>query len=105
MIRMKKLINKTMENIIVCDKCHYSIPYTEDAEKNIHQFIDQECPDCGANLLRMEDYIKFKRLVKMINIINRWFSWLTIFKTKESGKDSTFMEVKVYDGINIKIKD
>lgn len=98
----RKLIETRREISIQCDNesCDYVIPYSEEIENNSAAFINAPCPNCGENLLTEQDYLLEQKLIKTIDWINRWFSWLTIFS---AGKTKERTKVHIYDGkINIK---
>lgn len=87
-MKKKLLIEVNRENIIQCDTpgCGYVIPNTEGgAGPDGREYINQPCPKCGANLLTEQDYILDKKMMKTINWLNKWFSWLTYlsFSKKE----------------------
>lgn len=92
---MRKLIEKQQEWLVSCDNpnCDYIVPYTDENEKNIVLFIDKSCPKCGENLLTMKDYLQYQNLIKVINFINRWFSWITIFYSKKEKKQTVLIRV------------
>jgi hypothetical protein len=101
---MRKLIEKHQDALIVCDneKCDFTIPYSEEEEKYLDLFIDVPCPKCGENLLTEEDYIQHQKLLKVVNFINRWFSWITIFYSKkELDENGKTVLVQVHKGIKI----
>ena len=97
---MRKLIERHQENLIVCDNpnCDYTFPYTGESSKLLLAFVNMPCPKCGDVLLTPEDYLISERLIKSVNWINKWFSWLTIFFSKE--KNTTF-GVHVHNGVKI----
>lgn len=96
---MRKII-ETKECLIICDNknCDFTIP---NKEIDMKYLINMPCPKCGENLLTLEDYIQHLKLIKGVNWINKWFSWLTIFLPK---KRST-ISVHCHDGFHIKEKD
>ena len=114
---MKKLIEYTQEQFIVCDNptCDYElntidIPSDLDKEELLRCFIDRPCPKCGENLLTVEDYLNAVKVEKTINWINKWFSWILYLvpkswiKTEEEMKKSE-VSVHAHRGITITIKD
>lgn len=103
---MNKLIQKHQENLIVCDDllCDYTVPYSEQEDQKLEEYINTPCPSCGANLLTEEDYKLAVKLDKIIDRINKWFGWITIFMRKN--KDTTVVKsktigIKVHEGIKI----
>ena len=98
---MRKLIEKHQESLVVCDnpECDYKYPYSEEEEKRLVSYINVPCPKCGENLLTLEDYIMHEKMMKTVNFLNKWFSWLTIFYSKSKEKT---ISVHVHDGIKIK---
>ena len=96
---MRKLIETNQKYLVVCDnpKCDYTVPYTEESAKLISQYIDKPCPECGDNLLTREDYHKYNKIMSIINFLNRWFSWLTVFYSNKKHDN--------YHNISIKIQD
>lgn len=101
---MRKLIETKREHIIVCDNtnCDYKIPSSEE-EINIIQYINEPCPLCGENLLTEQDYLQDLKLMRTINWINKWFSWITIFYSKKSLNNTKEISVHVHDGVKIKM--
>jgi predicted nucleic-acid-binding Zn-ribbon protein len=80
---MKKIIDVVQVNIIECDNpnCGYHIPSeTGDFNEDISKYLNKRCPKCGENLLTEHDYMLSMKNKKIINRINFWFSWLTIFR-------------------------
>ena len=99
---MRKLIETSQDNLIVCDNpdCDFTFPYVSGSEKTLLAFINMPCPKCGQTLLTPEDYLMSERLMKAVNRINKWFSWITIFMPKNRNKT---VETNIHDGINFKI--
>lgn len=101
---MRKLIEIHQEYLIVCDnkQCDYKvknetgIPNDEESDK----FLNVPCPKCGENLLTEQDHLQSKVLMKGINRVNKYFSWLTIFIPKKAKTHKT--TINVHNGINIK---
>jgi ssDNA-binding Zn-finger/Zn-ribbon topoisomerase 1 len=101
---MRKLIERAQQSAIVCDNpiCDYTLPYTEENEKNLGSYVNVTCPKCGDVLLTEEDYEMHLKIVKYVNFLNKYFSWVTLFYSKKS-KDHVYC-VHVHDGINIQKK-
>ncbi len=102
---MRKLIEKTQEQLVVCDNpaCSYQVPYHKDVTDNLKLWIDKPCPMCGDNLLTEEDYEVAMKIECAVNFINKWFSWITIFMPK----DAEYKKVRahVHDGVKIKVSE
>lgn len=100
---MRNIIEKTRVTLVVCDNesCDYSVPYTESGELLLAQFIGKPCPKCGQVLLTKEDYLQYQNVMKVVNFINRWFSWLTIFCSKKSLAKGSVVSVHVHNGVDI----
>ena len=100
---MRKLIEKQQNILVTCDnpKCDYTVPYTDATEKHLVLFIDKPCPKCGETLLTMEDYLQHQNLMKVVNFMNRWFSWITIFYSKEAWAKRQSISVHVHDGVKV----
>lgn len=94
---MRKLIEKTEGSLVVCDnpKCDYTIPYSTENNELI-KWINVPCPKCGENLLTVDDYLVHEKLIKMVDWINKWFSWLTLFHRKTKIQS---VKVHFHDGI------
>lgn len=100
----RKLIEFKQENIVVCDhvNCSYVVPNpTGDPNIQIDSFLNKPCPYCGSNLLTQEDLDQYLKMMRAINWINKWFSWLTIFKSKKNKTHDSF-SFKVHEGVKIK---
>jgi hypothetical protein len=80
---MKKLIEKIGKTIIVCDNknCEYEV-----ITDNIKKYINMPCPKCGENLLNVDDYLASEKIIKRVDFINKWFSWVTLFLPKSKKK-------------------
>jgi ribosomal protein S27AE len=100
---MRKLIEKQQNSLVACDNqsCDYSVPYTDETEKYLVLFINKPCPKCGENLLTMEDYLQYQNLMKVVNFVNRWFSWITVFYSKKSLENRNSVRVHVHDGVKV----
>lgn len=103
---MGKLIEmKGGTSLIKCDNCSFKIESeSEDLNesiKDIVQYLNEPCPDCGHNLLTFDDYMRVTQFVEIVNWVNKWFGWLSIFIPKSKYK--TF-EVNTHKEIKIKEK-
>jgi len=98
---MRKLITRLEDKyVVVCDNpsCNFEVKYKE-YDLEITDFINTACPNCGENLLTEKDYLDYIRLMKMVDWINKWFSWITIFHSKNNTSKAS---VKVHNGLHIK---
>ena len=101
---MKKLIEKTELSFIVCDnpKCDYEIKQKPDAVELI-DYIGLPCPKCGENLLTLKDYLDYFKLMRTVDFINKWFSWVTIFNSKKKLNKRVALFVHVHNGVKIEL--
>jgi hypothetical protein len=101
---MKKLIEKQDLGLIVCDNpnCNFKFDLNKSTIK-LEEFINRPCPNCGQNLLTQKDYDTIKKLNAIINFINKWFSWITIFIPKKKLTKTHSVTVRIHNGIRIKI--
>ena len=78
---MRKLIRIRQLNKIECSNCDYHVVNhnPEMIATDIEHFINRPCPKCFQNLLTRKEYINTLRSAKIINILNKYFSWLTWF--------------------------
>lgn len=87
---MRKLIDLKTSNeaAIVCDNpnCDFEIKANlikdynpQNPIKAIRPFINVSCPKCGENLLTEHDFMLASNFYAIVNWLNKWFSWLTIF--------------------------
>jgi ssDNA-binding Zn-finger/Zn-ribbon topoisomerase 1 len=92
---MRKLIYQSEIGELVCDnpECDFRC---EIESKDYHEFINAECPKCGENLLTLKDYNLYLKMIKIVNRINRWFSWITIFIKEPSERERH--KVHVHNG-------
>ena len=95
-----KLIEINQETIIVCDNpdCKYEIKHVEPKDataEELEPYFNKPCPECGSNLLTEHDYMVFKRMMKIVNFINKWFGWITYLIPL---KDSEVVNVHYHDG-------
>jgi hypothetical protein len=101
---MEKLIEHSQESLITCDNkaCDYTIPYNKGEETDTIKYINMPCPKCGENLLTREDYLQHKKIIGVVNFINKWFSWITIFYSKETlNKRKSTFSVHVHNGVKV----
>lgn len=102
---MRKLIEVEQNALVVCDRpgCGFEIGFnkTED-NKFLVMYVDTVCPRCGDNLLTSTDYLQSRKIEKMVNWINKWFSWLTWFDSKKEVQNPQSFTVHVNDGVKIK---
>ncbi len=100
----RKLIEKSQDSLITCDnpKCDFTIPYAQEEEKYLFFYVDMPCPICGENLCTIEDYLLHEKLIRGVNWINKWFSWMAYLIPKKSYDNSKTLSVHVHDGIKIK---
>ncbi len=103
----RKLIEVSHECLITCDNpaCDFTVPYTEAGERNMDFWINEPCPKCGENLLTEKDYLQYKKVMKGVNWLNKWFSWTTYFVSKKRWNNRGTTSVHVHDGIKIKNED
>ena len=97
---MKRLIEYGDKLDIVCDnpECDFSINVNRNS---LLYFVDTVCPKCGENILTIEDYMTYKKLMYSVEFINKRFGWLSIFFRKPKNKK----EVMVYTHKGIKVED
>ena len=100
---MRKLIELTRESLVVCDNpdCDFTIPYGFGMDGMLVNYINTPCPKCGENLLTEQDYLLHEKLMKVINWINRWFSWITVFFSKKKLDQGNSFRVHVHKGYKI----
>lgn len=101
---MRKLIYQSEIGELVCDNpdCDFRC---EIESSKYHEAINAKCPKCGENLLTLEDYNLYLKMIKTVNWVNKWFSWLTIFikepSKRERYKVHVHNEIKVVEKENI----
>jgi hypothetical protein len=72
---------------------------TGDPNEDISQYLNQPCPECGTNLLTEQDYLQSLKVLKVINWLNKWFSWTMIFIPKKTKTKSVYLHC--HDGVTI----
>jgi hypothetical protein len=105
---MRKLIEFKQDGI-QCDnlKCDFA----EECEHyEIISYINKPCPKCGENLLTREDFYRYLKVLKFIQWINKWFSWLLLLEKLKFwrwGKPINYQEVEVgtHKKITIDVKN
>lgn len=95
---MRKLIEMHQEHEVVCDnpQCDFKLS-CETGE--IIQFLNVSCPECGENLLTEKDYLDNLSVLKVINWLNRYFSWIMLFVPKKAKMINT--TVHVHKGVKV----
>lgn len=89
----RKLIETRQQHLVKCDNvsCDFVVDSkTGDINEDSIEYINKPCPKCRENLLTETDYLNHQKVVKMINFINKWFSWLTIF-LRENDKEKEYV--------------
>ena len=99
---MRKLIETNESGTVECDNPNCDVVLKVEPDL-LHEWINVACPNCGDNLLTHEDYKTYETLKKIIDWINKYFSWLTIFERKNNKRRKLY--VKVHEGITVKDKD
>jgi predicted RNA-binding Zn-ribbon protein involved in translation (DUF1610 family) len=98
----RKLIEMHQEYSIECDneQCDYKIKSpTGDPNEDISGYVNTPCPQCGENLLTEQDHVQSLKLLGIINWLNKWFSWLTVFVPKKTKLEK--ISVHCHDGVTI----
>lgn len=99
-----KLIEIRQQNEVECDnpKCDFVVPNkTGIPNPDSQEWLDRPCPKCGQNLLTFQDWYQFRKMMKIINFINKWFGWLSILRWGRNGKSETKATMKVHKGVKI----
>lgn len=90
---------KHINSKIDCDNS--SCNFTKDIGLvDVGNYLNKPCPLCGDNLLTEEDYKQAMNTLKVINWINKWFGWVSIFSKKSSK-----VQIKHYKGVHVKRKE
>lgn len=101
----RKLIEQHETSYITCDNesCEFEIgiELKGDGYELVH-FIDTVCPLCGENLLTVDDFVTAISTRKIINRLNKWFSWIMIFFPKNTERQT--VEIHTHNGIKINKK-
>jgi hypothetical protein len=60
---------------LICDNpiCKHELP---EALPFTEELVGYPCPKCGVNMLTRADYEGQKRMIAIINWLNKWFGWL-----------------------------
>jgi len=100
---MRKLIEPLNLQSLVCDneECDFKREYQSLTLEQMGNFINCACPECGENLLTEDDYNQYVAMRKGIDLINKWFSWILIFKKKRPVENHDTIKVHCHDGIKI----
>lgn len=96
-----KLIEELEVPKIVCDnpKCDYEYEFKQKFNvRYLSYFVNVKCPKCGENLLTYSDYVLAVNFDKVINFINKYFGWLSIFAIN---KKRSSISMKFHNGIKI----
>lgn len=99
----RKLIELEQEALIECDNpvCSYVIPNAEkDPNAPIIQYLNQPCPECGENLLTEKDYLEAERFMRIVNWLNKYFSWVMYLFPKNVKKSEA--QIKIHNGVKVK---
>ena len=100
----RKIIEASQEFLIVCDnpRCDYKIENpTKDPNEDTSQYVDVPCPKCGENLLTRKDHELGLKFMKIVNFINKWFSWLTVFIPDKKPKSEDMVRVGFHRKITL----
>lgn len=97
----KKLIELEQEFLVECDNplCDHKVKNeTGDPYADIDLYLNVPCPKCGENLLTEDDLYEYKKFLRLVKWVNRWFSWTLFFVP---GAKTHRGEVHVHKRINI----
>lgn len=75
----QKLIELSKNNEIICDNCKFTVISHRDPMDMCKHYINRPCPRCGKNLLTLKAAKNYLKFIHVVNWLNKWFSWLTIF--------------------------
>ena len=94
------LIEVNQKDLLVCDneKCDFHIPHTVENKNELVSYLNVPCPKCGENLLTEQDLIQSEKVMKVINFLNKYFSWLNYLFFWQQKK---VIDVHTHNGINI----
>jgi hypothetical protein len=97
----RKLIEVNQEYLVVCDnpQCDYKVKNGKNNEY-VGKWLNMPCPECGENLLTEQDYMTHLKVIAMVECINKWFSWQTVFVPKDA--PGSKVSVHIHDGVKIK---
>lgn len=101
----RKFIEMHSPDLIVCDNqsCDFKVPSkTGDPNEDISMYLNVGCPKCGENLLTERDHNNHLKLMKVINWLNKWFSWTKYFSSPIPEPEVTVW-VHSHKGINVEI--
>jgi len=104
-MKKRTLIEPAGLQILTCDNpnCDFEQSFKELTPEEMSKFIGCRCPQCDQNLLTKEDHEQYLSFLKVVNWINKWLGWITIFYSKKTIDDNTCnMSVHCHDGIKIK---
>jgi hypothetical protein len=97
------LIERHQQHSIECDnpECDFTVPFSETVEKLLVRFINHPCPKCGENLLTEKDYLQALQLIKVVDWLNKWFSWPMYLIPQSKWDKRKSVSVKVHEGVKI----
>lgn len=92
----RKLINITQEYDVVCDnpKCDYKVANPTKEPSYNDEWLNKPCPKCGENLLTEKDWRAYRNFLRLVNFINKWFSWLTYILPKSKSEEKVSVGFK-----------
>ena len=101
---MIKLIEYNQEDLIVCDNitCNFKVKNSLEEVTKLIDYLNKPCPLCGENLLTENDYGNHKKIIKIINFINKWFGWITYVLTTNK-KPENLVSIETNKNIKIEI--
>jgi hypothetical protein len=96
----RKLIEMHQQYLIVCDNpaCDHKIENpTGDPNEDISMFVNSPCPLCGKNLLTEKDYKDSLKVLRVINWLNKWFSWVMYLVPKSHKMAKSYLQFNKKD--------
>lgn len=99
--------------LVVCDNpnCTFEV-LPEPSEKSfqarmeeLEAYINQPCVLCGENLLTQKDFDMYKTTHKLINWVNKYFSWTVWFVSEKKWAQRTTVRAHIHNKLKLTVEE
>lgn len=96
----KKLLHIRQQDFLKCDNesCDFVLK-DKASDRTEESYINEPCPECGENLLTEDDFVRHRKVLGFIKLINKWFGWLGTYPDDE--RNEVVREINCHKKINI----
>lgn len=105
----RQLFEQIEHTVVMCDNpdCNYEVP-ADNVQRTYQEkiaqllpYLNKPCLICGENLLTHHDFLLYAKTQKVVAWLNKYFSWLTWFKSDKAWAKRTSVFVHTHKEITL----